>query len=68
MPNPTDIVKINLNQNLWTLIVGLASLGVSEYLKLSALFWFSVIIAGVTTLSICVTTFAYTKAYWKKKV
>lgn len=63
----SDDFKINLNQNLWGLVVSLASLGVSEFYELCTLFWFSVVIALIMTLSIAATTFAYTRNYWNNK-
>jgi len=64
MPNPESL---NLNQNLWGLIVSLGSLGAAEYFKLFYFFWFSFALTVIMTLSIAVTTLAYTIAYWKKK-
>lgn len=51
MKNPLEDININLNQNLWGLIVSFASLGTSEYFKLYVLFRFSFIIAVIMTLS-----------------
>jgi hypothetical protein len=59
--------RINLNQNLWGLIVGLLSLGAAEYYTLCTLFWFSVAVSTVMLASIVVTTLAYTITYWKNK-
>lgn len=67
MNNPQELFKINLNQNLWGLIIGLGSLGIAEYYKLCALFWFSVVISVVMVSSIAVTTWAYTVNYLKNK-
>ena len=64
MPNPESL---NLNQNLWGLIVSLGSLGAAEYFQLLYFFWFSFALTVIMTLSIAVTTLAYTIAYWKKK-
>lgn len=65
--NPLDSFKINPNQNLLGLLVGLISLGAAEYFKLCTLFWFSVVISAVMTLSLVFTTYSYTKTYCKKK-
>lgn len=62
-----DNVKINLNQNLWGLLVSFAFLGTAEHLKLYVLFWFSIIPALVMVVSICVTTWAYTQRYVTNK-
>jgi hypothetical protein len=60
--------KINLNQNLWGLIVAFASLGAAEYWELCTLYWFAVLVSVLTTASIAVTVFAYTCVYWKNRM
>jgi hypothetical protein len=67
MSNPGEPFKINLNQNLWGLVVGLVGLGVAEHFNLCTLFWFSVVVSVVTVASVGVTTLAYTINYWKNK-
>ena len=67
MGSPTEQFKINLNQNLWGLLVGLGTLGVAEYFKLCTLFWFAVVVSVIMVCSIAVTTFAYTVNYWNNK-
>jgi cytochrome c oxidase subunit IV len=67
MSNPAEQFKINLNQNLWGLIVGLGALGIAEYFQLRTLFWFSFAISLMMTASIAVTTLAYTINYWNHK-
>lgn len=67
MVSPADKFKINLNQNLWGLLVSFGFLGAAEYYKLCVLFWFSVIPAVVMVISVCFTTFSYTKRYMNKK-
>jgi hypothetical protein len=62
-----DSFKINLNQNLWGLIVSYAALGASEYFKLGVLFWFSVVVAGGLSLSVLITFGFYTYNYCKHK-
>lgn len=62
-----DQFKINLNQNLWGLVVAFGALGAAEYLHLCTLFWFSAVVAGIMVLSVAVTTLAYTTTYWKNK-
>ena len=61
----TDQLKINLNQNLWGLVVGFITLGASEHYNLHTLYWFAVTVSVVMALSISITTLAYTKNYWK---
>lgn len=63
---PEDI-KINLNQNLWLLIVSLLTLGFSEFYKLYCLFYFGIILSLISTISSVVTLFYYTKKYIKNK-
>lgn len=67
MSNPADNFKINLNQNLWGLVVGLSSLGMAEHYGLSSLFWFSSALSLIMLLSIILTTFSYTANYLKQK-
>lgn len=63
MSGPAEHVKINLNQNLWGLIVSFAALGAAEYYKLDALLALSFIAALIMLASIAVTTIAYTIHY-----
>ena len=67
MSSPQDHFKINLNQNLWGLIVGFLGLGAAEHYALSTLFWFSVVLSVIMLSSLAITTFGYTKNYWKNK-
>ncbi len=67
MSGPEEQFKINLNQNLWGLLVGLVALGVSEYYNLCTLFWLSVVVSVIMVASVAVTTLAYTMNYWKNK-
>jgi hypothetical protein len=67
MSTPTEQFKINLNQNLWGVVVGLGALGAAEYFQLCTLFWFSIAVSSITVLSLAVTTLAYTIKYWKNK-
>jgi len=59
--------KINLNQNLWGVVVSFSALGVAEYYNLCTLFWFAVVVSVIMVASIAVTTLAYTIKYWKIK-
>ena len=67
MTSPEDQFKINLNQNLWGLIVGLSGLGAAEHFGLSTLFWFSAVTSTIMTISVFATTFSYTINYCKQK-
>lgn len=62
-----DQFKINLNQNLWGLVVAFAALGAAEHFKLATLFWFAAAVTLVMVISVAVTTLAYTIKYWKQK-
>lgn len=67
MSSPVEQFKINLNQNLWGLLVGLVSLGVAEYHRLCTLYWFSIVVVLIMIASLAITTVIYTINYWKKK-
>ena len=67
MSSPAEQFKINLNQNLWGLVVGLVTLGAAEHFTLCTLYWFGVAVSLIMLTSIAVTTFAYTLNYWKNK-
>lgn len=67
MGSPADQFKINLNQNLWGLLVSFGFLGGSEYFNLPVLFWLALVSACVMTLSVCFTTIYYTMNYMKNK-
>ncbi len=62
-----DQFKINLNQNLWGVVVSFSALGAAEYYQLCTLFWFAAVVSTIMVLSIAFTTFAYTTNYWKNK-
>jgi hypothetical protein len=67
MSSPEENFKINLNQNLWGIIIGLGSLGAAEHYCLKTLFWFSVVVSSIMVLSVAATTLAYTVNYCKQK-
>lgn len=60
-------IKVNLNQNLWGLLVSLSTLGSAEFFGLCSLYWFGLILSILTSLSFLVTLIAYTRNYWKNK-
>jgi len=62
-----DKFKINLNQNLWVLIVSLLSLGISEYFNLHLLLVIGLILSVCSTISVIFTLIAYTKNYCENK-
>lgn len=67
MAGPEEQFKINLNQNLWGLVVAFGALGAAEHYRLCTLFWFSAVVSIIMVLSVAVTTVAYTTNYWKQK-
>ena len=66
--NIPDNFKINLNQNLWGLLLSFAALGAAEYLKLKLLCSFSAVASAVMLLSVIATTIAYTWRYCTDKL
>ena len=64
----TDNIKLNLNQNLWALLVTLVAVGAAEYYNLCTLYIFGVILSTLVSLSFGVTLIAYTINYWKMKM
>lgn len=62
-----DQLRVNLNQNLWGLIVTYAALGAAEHWGLRLLFWLSAIASVGMTASVLATVLAYTVNYWKGK-
>lgn len=67
MANFQDQFKINLNQNLWGLVVAFTALGAAEYFQLCALFWFSTAMSFIMVISVAITTFTYTQEYCSKR-
>jgi glucan phosphoethanolaminetransferase (alkaline phosphatase superfamily) len=63
----TDNINVNLNQNLWALVVSLATLGISEYFGLQTLYWFGFVLSIACSVSILFSIVAYTREYWNKK-
>jgi len=63
-----DKFEINLNQNLWILVVSLSGLGLSEYFELKKLITISYILSIVSSISIFFTLLFYTIDYCKKKL
>jgi glucan phosphoethanolaminetransferase (alkaline phosphatase superfamily) len=50
----TDDFKINLNQNLWGLLVTLITLEAAEYFDLCTLYWFGLILSIIASISFTV--------------
>lgn len=63
-----DNFKINLNQNLWGLLLALVTLGASEYFNLCTLYWFGFILSILASISFLFSLIAYTINYWKGKM
>ena len=68
MSVPADQFKINLNQNLWGLLLTFTALGAAEHYHLCTLFWLSSIASVVMPVSVTITTTAYTSRYWKDRM
>ena len=66
MSNPAEQFKINLNQNLWGLLLGLAALGTAEHFRLCTLFWFA--LSVIMLISVVFTTIAYAVNYWRNRL
>ena len=62
-----DKFNVNLNQNLWALVVAYAALGVAEHWCLPWLFKLSRIAAIIMTASVFFTGIAYTWNYCRAK-
>ena len=65
---PHEAFKMNLNQNLWGLVVGFIGLGLGERYCLHTLYWCSLALSVVMLLSLVFTTPAYTINYWRNKM
>jgi len=63
-----DNFKINLNQNLWGLLLALLALGTAEYFDLETLYWFGLVLSVLTSISFIFTLTAYTINYYKNKM
>jgi hypothetical protein len=63
-----DKFNINLNQNLWGLVVAFAALGVAEHWALKWLFRLSVTVAIVMSVSVFFTILFYTLNYCREKL
>ncbi len=60
--------KINLNQNLWALVVSYVALGsTAEHWGLKWLRVFSIVLATAATISVLVALIPYTMRYWRDK-
>jgi len=64
----TQIPEINLNQNLWALLISLTALGTGEFYCLYNLKHFGFILSTLTGISYVFTLIAYTINYWNQKV
>ena len=67
MADPSDKLKINLNQNLWIFIVSVAGLGGSEYFHLCSTFQICRIAAWASLASVILTLVFYTINYCRQK-
>lgn len=58
-----DNIRVNLNQNLWFLLISLMALGGAEYYRLCTLYWFGLVLTSIATISFTITLIAYTYRY-----
>lgn len=65
--NAAENFKINLNQNLWGMVLSFASLGFAEYFHLNTLYNLSLTSSIIFLISILITTIFYTWKYCKNK-
>ena len=63
-----DKFNINLNQNLWGLVVSYAALGVAERWSLTWLFRLSLVASVGLTVSVLITFVFYTWKYCRGKL
>jgi hypothetical protein len=63
-----DKINVNLNQNLWGLVVCYAALGSAEHWRLTNLFWLALIASIGLTLSVLITVGFYTWKYCRDKL
>lgn len=59
--------KINLNQNLWVLVVAFLGLGVAEYFELPKLLKVSYFLSIASIISVSFTLIFYTVNYCRSK-
>ncbi len=62
-----DQFKINLNQNLWGLVVAFGALGVAEHWCLKWLFRLSLCVGIIMSVSVFFTMLFYTLNYCRQK-
>lgn len=67
MKEVSESFKINLNQNLWVLVVAFLGLGVAEYFDLPKLLKVSYLLCIASIISVLFTLFFYTVNYCKDK-
>jgi hypothetical protein len=63
-----DKFNINLNQNLWGLVVSYGALGAAEHWSLDGLRLLSLVASAGMTLSVLITVGFYTWNYCKRKI
>lgn len=67
MDKVSENFKINLNQNLWVLVVSFLGLGFAEYFELPKLLKLSFLLSVVSIISVFFTLVFYTINYCKNK-
>lgn len=67
MKEVSESFKINLNQNLWVLVVAFLGLGIAEYFELPKLLKVSYFLAIASIISVLFTLLFYTLNYCRSK-
>lgn len=62
-----DKFKINLNQNLWGMVVSYVTTGLSQRYGFHELWWLSFVVACVMSLSVLICIAFYTFDYCQRK-
>jgi len=68
MTDVAENFKINLNQNLWGLIVSYATVGLSERYGFHQLWWLAFVVSCMMSCSVFICLIFYPINYCKKKL
>ena len=62
-----DKFNINLNQNIWGLVISYAAVGLSQRFGFHELWWLAFVVACAMSLSVLATLALYTVNYCRNK-
>lgn len=65
--DPTDKFRINLNQNLWGLVISYAAVGLSQRYGFHQLWWLAFVMSCAMSLSVLTCLLFYTINYCRNK-